>query len=71
MQKGGDEMRLYDLWFAVFSPSSYAGDGLAEILTGFGMVGIYTLVVIGISAVTGWLIAAIVGSLQVMIRKRK
>jgi hypothetical protein len=63
IQKGGDIVRVYDL----VSNSTYAEDGLGiSRAVGAAIV----LVALAISVTVGWVIAALVGSLAVLVRRR-
>ncbi len=70
IQKGGDVVRVYDLWLKVLRPSSYAGADFVEVVRGLGFIACCTFVVFGISAGIGWLVAAIAGSVALLFRKR-
>ena len=70
VRKGEDVMRVYDCWLLLFSGDTYAGQSLIDIFASVGMVAYVTVVLIAISLGVGWLTAAIVGSLAVLIRKR-
>ena len=76
-QKGGDTVRVYNIWLDVFRPSTYEGfadagfadvaTAVARALAGFVLL---TLIVFCISAFVGWLAAAVYGSCALLFHKR-
>jgi hypothetical protein len=71
VQKGGETIRVYDFWLSAFKPSSYTGEEFGGIVVAMILGGLLTLIVFCISALVGWLVAAIFGSCSVLLGKRK
>jgi hypothetical protein len=68
VHKANDVYRIYHLWLWPFQAESYQGATVSDIVHGFSMIVLITSIILAFATLAGWLVAALFGSLKVIIK---
>ena len=71
IHKAGDICRIYHLWLWPFKAESYQGATVSDLAVGFSTIILFTGVILILAALAGWIVAAIVGSLTLVIKPKE
>ena len=71
IHKSNDIVRIHDLWLLPFQAESYQGATASDLAIGVSMIILFTGVILILAGLTGWIAAAVSGSLNVLIKSQK